>query len=69
MQADLPSGPFEHVAVDILGPLPITTRGNKYISWGLFYKMGSGRLKSTWGYNKEGKMYIMINCAMGSLSR
>ena len=31
MQADLPSGPFERVAMDILGPLPITTRGNKYI--------------------------------------
>ena len=31
MQADHSSGPFEHVAMDILGPLPITTRGNKYI--------------------------------------
>ena len=31
MQADLPSGPFERVAMDILGPLPITTRGNKII--------------------------------------
>eukprot|EP00731_Ephydatia_muelleri_P003031 Em0001g3031a len=30
MQADLPSGPFERVAMDILGPLPITTRAQKY---------------------------------------
>eukprot|EP00731_Ephydatia_muelleri_P034851 Em0081g16a len=32
MQADLPSGPFERVAMDILGPLPITTRDDLHVA-------------------------------------
>ena len=31
LQTDLPQKPFERVAMDILGPLPETRKGNKYI--------------------------------------
>ena len=31
LQIDLPQAPFERVAIDILGPLPETRKGNKYI--------------------------------------
>jgi hypothetical protein len=31
MQQVLAGGPFQRVAMDILGPLPLTDRGNKYI--------------------------------------
>lgn len=31
MQAELPSYPWQKAAMDILGPLPLTERGNKYI--------------------------------------
>ena len=31
MQQVLAGGPFQRVAMDILGPLPLTERGNKYI--------------------------------------
>ena len=31
MQTVLSGGPFQRVAMDILGPLPVTERGHKYV--------------------------------------
>jgi hypothetical protein len=33
-------GPFERVSVDILGPLPVTTNGNRYILCSLTTVLG-----------------------------
>ena len=31
LQPIVPGGPFEHIGIDIVGPLPRTLRGNRYI--------------------------------------